>query len=227
VVVELDRHGSVSSKTRTRFSQKRRRKSARICSPPKRAALRAAQYPHRPGSQADRPPRFLNEAMRPWADGGSPGVPAFARCRPHVGRCREATARRSSRRVTLPSPRLTRNAVHLRKLFYQAGRIAAELLVVVFAMTGAAKLRSDRDLADVCSMAAVYNRRRLAVLGHPGAAGPAASRARAARGCRPVVARNSGVPRARRRLPFHVCKDRSRARQTLAQVRWRTSSASA
>jgi hypothetical protein len=31
----------------------------------------------------------------------------------------------------------------------------------------------------------------------------------------------------RRRLPFHVCKNRSRARQTLAQVRWRTSSASA
>jgi hypothetical protein len=42
--------------------------------------------------------------------------------------------------VTLPSPRLTRNAVQLRKLFYQAGRIAAGLLVVVFAMTGAAKL---------------------------------------------------------------------------------------
>src|SRR5580700_2362607 len=55
----------------------------RICNPPKLAALRAAQYPHRPGSQAERPPRFLNEAMRPWADGGSPGVPACACCRPH------------------------------------------------------------------------------------------------------------------------------------------------
>jgi hypothetical protein len=54
--------------------------------------------------------------------------------------CREATVRRSSRRVTPPSPRLTRNAVQLRKLFYQAGRVAAGLLVVVFAMTGAAKL---------------------------------------------------------------------------------------
>jgi hypothetical protein len=42
--------------------------------------------------------------------------------------------------VTLPSPRLTRNAVQLRELFYQAGRAAAGLLVVVFAMTGAAKL---------------------------------------------------------------------------------------
>jgi hypothetical protein len=111
----------------------------RICNPPKLAALRAAQYPHRPGSQAERPPRFLNEAMRPWADGGSPGVPACACCRPHW-LCREATARRSARRVTLPSPRLTRNAVQLRKLFYQAGRAAAGLLVVVFAMTGAAKL---------------------------------------------------------------------------------------
>jgi hypothetical protein len=112
-----------------------------ICRPPKLAALRAEQYPHRLGSQAERPPRFLNEAMRPWAGGGSPGVPAFGCCRPHVcGLCRKATARRSSRRVTPPSPRLTRNAVQLRKLFYQAGRVAAGLLVVVFAMTGAAKL---------------------------------------------------------------------------------------
>jgi hypothetical protein len=110
-----------------------------ICNPPKLAALRAAQYPHRPGSQAERPPRFLNEAMRPWADGGSRGAPAFACCRPHWALPR-ATARRSARRVTLPSPRLTRNAVQLRKLFYQAGRAAAGLLVVVFAMTGAAKL---------------------------------------------------------------------------------------
>jgi hypothetical protein len=36
--------------------------------------------------------------------------------------------------------RLTRNAVQLRKLFFQASRAAAGLLVVVFAMTGAAKL---------------------------------------------------------------------------------------
>jgi hypothetical protein len=36
--------------------------------------------------------------------------------------------------------RLTRNAVQLRKAFYQASRPAAGLLVVVFAMTGAAKL---------------------------------------------------------------------------------------
>src|SRR6478752_6100293 len=77
--------------------------------------------------------------MRPWADGGSRGAPAFACCRPHWALPR-ATARQSARRVTLPSPRLTRNAVQLRKLFYQAGRAAAGLLVVVFAMTGAAKL---------------------------------------------------------------------------------------
>jgi hypothetical protein len=62
--------------------------------------------------------------------------------------------------------------------------------------------RSDRDLVGVCGMATLYDRRRLAVLGHSGAAGPAASRARSAHGCRPVVARNSGVPPARRRLLF-------------------------
>jgi hypothetical protein len=36
--------------------------------------------------------------------------------------------------------RLTRNAVHLRKHFYQATRLVAGVLVVAFAMTGAAKL---------------------------------------------------------------------------------------
>src|SRR6185437_9944175 len=62
--------------------------------------------------------------------------------------------------------RLTRNAVQLRKHFYQATRLVAGLLVVVLAMTGAAKLaRSDRDLARVCGMATVYDCRCLAFLG--------------------------------------------------------------
>jgi hypothetical protein len=162
-----------------------------ICRPPKLAALRAEQYPHRLGSQAERPPRFLNEAMRPWAGGGSPGVPAFGCCRPHVcGLCRKATARRSSRRVTPPSPRLTRNAVQLRKLFYQAGRVAAGLLVVVFAMTGAAKLA---DQIVTWLTFAVWQPFTIAdaLRFNPGAAAPAASRVRATHRCRPVVARNS------------------------------------
>jgi len=197
-----------------------------ICRPPKLAALRAEQYPHRLGSQAERPPRFLNEAMRPWAGGGSPGVPAFGCCRPHVcGLCRKATARRSSRRVTPPSPRLTRNAVQLRKLFYQAGRVAAGLLVVVFAMTGAAKLADQIvtwltfavwqpfTIADALRFWGIPAPRPPQLLGF-------------AQLTDAVLSWPGILPPARRRLPFHVCKNRSRARQTLAQVRWRTSSAS-
>jgi hypothetical protein len=52
-------------------------------------------------------------------------------CQATACECHEAYA---------PSLSLTRNASLMRKRFYQAGRIAAGLLVVVFAMTGAAKL---------------------------------------------------------------------------------------
>ena len=198
-----------------------------ICNPPKLAALRAAQYPHRPGSQAEPPPRFLNEAMRPWAGGGSPGVPAShvvgrmlpALPRSHgpaiVAACGAVVApfdeERGAATETFVPGGQDRDGIAGRRVRHDRRRKAC---------------RSDRDLADVCRMATVYDRRRLAVLEHPGAGGPAASRTRATHRCRPVVARNSGVPRARRRLPFHVCKDRSRARQTLAQVCWRTSSTS-
>jgi hypothetical protein len=77
--------------------------------------------------------------MPPWAGGGSPGVPAFACCRPHWALPQSHGAAIVAARDAAVA-RLTRNAVQLRKLFFQASRAAAGLLVVVFAMTGAAKL---------------------------------------------------------------------------------------
>jgi hypothetical protein len=127
--------------------------------------------------------------------------------------------------VTLPSPRLTRNAVQLRKLFYQAGRAAAGLLVVVFAMTGAAKLA---DQIVTWLTFAVWQPFTIAdALRFWGIPAPQAPQLLGLAQLTDAVLSWPGIlPPARRRLPFHVCKNRSRARQTLAQVRWRTSSAS-
>jgi hypothetical protein len=120
---------------------------------------------------------------------------------------------------------LTRNAAQLRKLFYQAGRVAAGLRVVVFAMTGAAKLADQIvtwltfavwqpfTIADALRFWGIPAPRPPQLLGF-------------AQLTDAVLSWPGILPPARRRLPFHVCKNRSRARQTLAQVRWRTSSAS-
>jgi hypothetical protein len=115
--------------------------------------------------------------------------------------------------------------VQLRKLFYQAGRVAAGLLIVVFAMTGAAKLADQIvtwltfavwqpfTIADALRFWGIPAPRPPQLLGF-------------AQLTDAVLSWPGILPPARRRLPFHVCKNRSRARQTLAQVRWRTSSAS-
>src|SRR4029077_10075085 len=93
-------------------------------------------------------------------------------------------------------------------------------LVVVFAMTGAAKLADQIvtwltfavwqpfTIADALRFWGIPAPRPPQLLGF-------------AQLTDAVLSWPGILPPARRRLPFHVCKNRSRARQTCSQVRWR------
>jgi hypothetical protein len=96
----------------------------------------------------------------------------------------------------------------MRKRFYQAGRIVAGLLVVVFAMTGAAKLA---DQVVTWLTFAVWQPFTIAdalrFWSIPAPHAPKILGLHQITDARPRVAGHSGVSFARRRLPVRLCTD--------------------
>ena len=116
--------------------------------------------------------------------------------------------------------------MQLRKLFYQASRVVAGLLVVVFAMTGTAKLA---DQVVTWLTFAVWQPFTIAdALPFWGIPAPRTPQLLGFAQLTDAVLSWPGI--IAYLLLAGAClfmfADRSRARQTLAQVRWRTSSAS-
>jgi hypothetical protein len=147
-----------------------------------------------------------------------PGVPASRA----VGRSVSAPPRSTARDGRGPhsaASTLTRNAVQLRKHFYRAARLVAGLLVVLFAMTGAAKL-ADQIVTWLAF--AVWRPFTIAdALRFWGIPAPQAPQRLGLARLTDAVLSLPGIL-AYLLLAgacfFHVCKDRSRARQALAQV---------